>query len=77
MGRRRSGRVAKERLFETLRCERLECTPEQLENLRRELSHVLRKYFDEEYWECEIRLEFTHRKKQGVKDVKTIQIKGL
>ncbi len=79
-GRRRSycttsGRIARARTASLISADRLSCSPEQLGQLRKEVLDVLSKYMDVEDREFKIRMELIHRPRQGVQDVKTVQIK--
>ena len=68
--------IAKMRLEQTLASDFLECSPEQFETMQKEILEILSSY---------IRIRDTHKitlnliqkRKQGIRYVKTIQIKGL
>ncbi len=70
-----SGRIAKARAASLIATDRLSCSPEQLKQMRREILEVLSKYMVTDDKEFEIRMELIHKTRQGVQDVKTVQIK--
>jgi cell division topological specificity factor MinE len=70
-----SGTIARERARLAVASDRLSCNPDELCDLRREVTDVLSKYFDLENDFFKIRMEIVCETRQGVQDVKTIQIK--
>ena len=70
-----SGRIAEARAASLIATDRLSCSPEQLKQMRREILEVLSKYMVTDDKEFEIRMELIHKTRQGVQDVKTVQIK--
>ena len=70
-----SGEIAKARAASLIATDRLSCSPEQLVQMRREILEVLSKYMCIEDKEFEIRMDLIHKTRQGVQDVKTVQIK--
>ena len=71
-----SGEVAKLRLEQTLASDFLECSPEQLETMQKEILEILSRYLNMNDMQ-KISLNVTQEIKQGVHYVKTIQLKGL
>lgn len=71
-----SGTVAKLRLEQTLASDFLECSPEKLENMQKEILDILSRYLNMNDMQ-KISLNVTQEIRQGVHYVKTIQIKGL
>ncbi|MDO4345521.1 MAG: cell division topological specificity factor MinE [Eubacteriales bacterium] len=76
-GYRTSGIIAKDRLEYMLLSERMQSSPELMEQMKREISSVVRRYINTEHMRVEIQIRLTGETKQGEKDVKTIQIKRL
>ena len=72
-----SCKVAKDRMDTILLSDRLNCTPEMIEQMKRDIGHVMEKYLDIDREHITVHLEITTKEKQGVKHAKTIQIKGL
>lgn len=72
-----SCKVAKDRMNTILLSDRLNCTPEMIEQMKRDIGHVMEKYLDIDRENITVHLEITTKEKQGVKHAKTIQIKGL
>lgn len=70
-----SGSIAKDRLEHILLSEKMQIPPDVMAQMRRELRRVIHKYVSAQRLDIQIRL--TNIDKQGEKDVKTIQIKGL
>ena len=70
-----SGRIAKARAASLIATDRLSCSPEQLTQMRKELLQVLSKYMCIDDEAFEIRMDLIHKTRQGVQDVKTVQIK--
>lgn len=71
-----SGVVAKQRLEQALVSDFLECSPEKLETMQKEILEILSRYLNMNDIQ-NVRLYMTQEIKQGVPYVKTIQIKGL
>lgn len=72
-----SGRIARERIENILFSDRLNCAPDVMELIKRDIRHVLEKYLETDKEEITIHIDIVSQKKQGVKHVKTVQIKGL
>ena len=72
-----SGNVARERLKTVVLSDRLNCTPEVTRQIKRDIRRVLAKYLEMDKVDVKVRLDITTEVGQGVKNVKTIQIKGL
>ena len=72
-----SRNVAKERLEMLLMAEHFQSSPELMEQMKKELQNVIRKYLNAEHVQVNIQIDLTNDIKQGAKHVKTIQIKGL
>lgn len=72
-----SRKVAKDRMNTILLSDRLNCTPEMIEQMKRDIGHVMEKYLEIDRENITVHLEITTKEKQGVKHAKTIQIKGL
>lgn len=70
-----SGRIAKARTHLTIASDRLSCSPEEFQQMQKELEDVLSKYLNLDKHVFDIRLQIACRTKRGVQDVKTIQIK--
>lgn len=70
-----SREIAKARAELTVASDRLGCHQEELGQLRREILDTLSKYLNPDLDIFEIRMDFVYERKQGVQDVKTIQIK--
>lgn len=71
-----SGAVAKQRLRQVLASDTLECSFEQAQMLQKEILEILSRYIELEDTQ-EISLNFVQGMEQGVRYVKTIQIKRL
>lgn len=71
-----SGTIAKLRLEQTLASDFLECSPEKLENMQKEISEILSRYLNMNDMQ-KVSLNVTQEIRQGVHYVKTIQIKGF
>jgi len=69
--------VAKDRLENILLAEKMQTPPEAVEQMKKELCSVIRKYMNTEHLRMEIQLQLIRDTKQGAEYVKTIQIKGL
>lgn len=72
-----SGQVARERLDALILSQRLETSPELMEQMKKEIRDVVRKYMNITCMQMNIQIELTKDVEQGVEHVKTIQIKGL
>ena len=72
---RTSREIAKARTRLTIAADHFGCCPEELEQMRREITDVLRKYMDLDEDMLKIRLDIGCGTGRGVQDVKTIQIK--
>ena len=72
---RTSGKIAKARTELTIASDRLGCSQEEAAQMRREILDILAKYMNLDKEMFEIRMEIIRRARQGVRDVKTIQIK--
>ncbi|MCD8021676.1 MAG: cell division topological specificity factor MinE [Lachnospiraceae bacterium] len=70
-----SGEIAKTRAQLAVSGDRMDCNPEQLYRMRQEITDVLAKYLNTDDDCLEIRINFQYRRKRGISDVKTIQIK--
>lgn len=71
------GNVAKDRLEFLLLSERMQSSPEMMEQMKKELQDVIRKYLNTDHVQMNIQIDLTNDVEQGVKHVKTIQIKRL
>ncbi len=71
-----SGTIAKMRLEQTLASDFLECSPEQFQIMQKEILEILSRYINVNDTQ-KITLNLIQKRKQGVRYVKTIQIKGL
>lgn len=69
-----SGEIAKSRAVLTVASDRLNASPEELLQMKKEISDILTRYLDLNDT-FEIRVELIQKRNQGVQDVKTIQIK--
>lgn len=69
--------VAKDRLKVLLTSERLDCSPENMALMRRDIIRVVQKYMDIEKTNLDIHIDVINEIEQGAGNVKTIQIKGL
>lgn len=72
-----SGRIARERLKVVLLSDHMNCAPEVIGLIKRDMRRVLRKHLEIDTAEVNIQIEISKKTEQGVKNVKTIQIKGL
>lgn len=70
-----SGEIARARTELTVASDRMDCGPEELQQMRREILAILSRYLNLGSGRFEIQLDIVHERKQGVQDVKTIQIK--
>lgn len=73
--RKKSGEIARARTELTIASDRMDCGPEELTQMRKEIVNILAKYLNLEENAFKIRLDIVHEINQGVQDVKTIQIK--
>ena len=72
---RTSGKIAKARAELTIASDRIDCSQDETEQMRREIADILSKYMNLDRELFEIRIEIIGRTKRGARDVKTIQIK--
>ena len=72
-----SGSIARERLKIVVLSDRLNCTSEITRRIKRDITRVLEKYLELDKANIKVQLDITSEVGQGVKNVKTIQIKGL
>lgn len=73
-----SSGIARDRLKVVLLSDRMNCSPQKIRLIKRDIVRVLGKYLEiDDTLNVEVRLDITREIEQGVKDVKTIQIKGL
>lgn len=70
-----SREIAKARAELAVSSDRLDCSPNDLEELRSELTGVLSKYMQLDDTIFEIRMDIVYGRSRGIQDVKTIQIK--
>lgn len=70
-----SGEIASARARLTVASDRLDCGPDELQQMQKEIVNILSRYLNLEKDSCKIRLEIRQEIRQGVQDVKTIQIK--
>lgn len=73
----RSAAVARERTSSMLYMDRLDCPPETMKYLRHDMRKVIERYLNTENADISIRMDIKRELKQGVKNVKTIQIERL
>ena len=71
----RSGAVARARVELTIASDRLDCSQEELRQMRKEIVNILSRYLNLDSDRFEVRMDIVYEIKQGVQDVKTIQIK--
>ena len=71
----RSGAVARARAELTISSDRLDCSQEELRQMRKEIVNILSRYLNLDSDRFEVRMDIVYEIKQGVQDVKTIQIK--
>ncbi len=74
---RTSRAIAKERLETMLFADRLNCSPEMVDQMKHDMAAVMEKYLDSGQTDLTIQLDIAAHIRQGGKHVKTIQIKGL
>lgn len=72
---RTSGKIAKARTKLTIASDRLDCNQEELAQMQREVLNVLSKYMNLDSELFEVRIDIMCGRRQGFRDVKTIQIK--
>lgn len=71
----RSGAIARARAELTIASDRLDCSQEELQQMRKEIVTILSRYLNLDSDRFEVRMDIVYEIKQGVQDVKTIQIK--
>ena len=71
----RSGAVARARAELMIASDRLDCSQEELQQMRKEIVNILSRYLNLDSDRFEVRMDIVYEIKQGVQDVKTIQIK--
>ena len=69
-----SGEIAKNRAGLTVASDRLTASPEELQQMKKEIADILTRYLNLSD-AFEIRVDLIQKRNQGVQDVKTIQIK--
>ena len=69
-----SGEIAKNRAVLTVASDRLDASPEELQQMKKEIADILTRYLNLND-AFEIRVDLIQKRNQGVQDVKTIQIK--
>lgn len=74
---KRSAAVARERTSSILYMDRLDCPPDTMQLLRKDMKKVIEKHLNTEKADISIRMEIKRECRQGVKNVKTIQIERL
>lgn len=75
--KKNSGTIARDRLKVVLMSDHMNCSPDVIELIKRDIFRVLRKHLDIETAQVNIQIDISKKTEQGVKNVKTIQIKGL
>ncbi len=73
----KSAVLARERTAAVLYMDRLDCPADTMKYLKRDMKRVIEKYLNIENADVFIRMDIKKEVKQGVKDVKTIQIERL
>lgn len=76
-GKKASCTIAKDRLKHMILSEKMQSSPDVMEQMKKELRSVIKKYINTEHLRMEIQLQLIGESKQGAEYVKTIQIKGL
>lgn len=76
-GKKASCTIAKDRLKYMILSEKMQSSPDVMEQMKKELRSVIKKYINTEHLRMEIQLQLIRESKQGAEYVKTIQIKGL
>ena len=69
-----SGEIAKNRAGLTVASDRLNASPEELQQMKKEIADILTRYLNLSD-AFEIRVDLIQKRNKGVQDVKTIQIK--
>lgn len=69
-----SGEIAKNRACLTVASDRLNASPEELQQMKKEIADIITRYLNLSD-SFEIRVDLIQKRNQGVQDVKTIQIK--
>ena len=69
-----SGEIAKNRAVLTVASDRLNASPEELQQMKKEIADILTRYLNLND-AFEIRVDLIQKRNQGVQDVKTIQLK--
>ena len=69
-----SGEIAKNRAVLTVASDRLNASPEELQQMKKEIADIITRYLNLSD-SFEIRVDLIQKRNQGVQDVKTIQIK--
>ena len=69
-----SGEIATNRAVLTVASDRLNASPEELQQMKKEIADILTRYLNLND-AFEIRVDLIQKRNQGVQDVKTIQIK--
>ncbi len=75
--KKNSGSIARERLKGVVLADRLSCSPETTDRIKRDITQVLSKYVELDQTNIKIQLDISREAGQGEEYVKTIQIKGL
>ena len=73
----RSAVLARQRMASILYMDRLDCPEDTVKYLKRDIRKVIEKYQDIEDADVNMRSDIKIEVRQGVKDVKTIQIERL
>lgn len=73
----KSAVLARERTAAVLYMDRLDCPADTMKYLKRDMKRVIEKYLNIENADVFIRMDIKREVKQGVKNVKTIQIERL
>lgn len=73
----RSAAIARQRVSSMLYMDRLDCPEDTLQHLQHDIRKVIEKYLNIEKADISIRMDIKRESKQGVKNVKTIQIERL
>ena len=73
----RSAVLARQRMDSILYMDRLDWPEDTVKYLKRDIRKVIEKYLNIENADVSIRMDIKREVKQGVKDVKTIQIERL
>lgn len=70
-----SGEIAKARTELTIAADRLDCSPDDLQQMQDEIVNILSKYMNLDKNVFGIRMDIIYGLNRGKQDVKTIQIK--